>query len=98
MSRGGSAGHGRSRCCAKIGPGSRSHKKRSVLRAETERTGSVPRQLPRHQSLPNWRRDAPAVVDLPPETKARPVLEPVVSTRRLGGKTVEVFDYSGGAP
>ncbi|MGD0287395.1 MAG: hypothetical protein ABSC31_13645 [Acidimicrobiales bacterium] len=39
MSRGHSARHGRSRCCSKIGPHVRSHKKRSVVRADAERHG-----------------------------------------------------------
>jgi hypothetical protein len=98
---------GRSRCCAKIGPGSRSHKKRSVLRAEAERTGSTPRQLPRHQPLPTWRdpgvrkdpspRGDEGEVDLPPKTVARPVVEPIVTVRRVGGRDVEVHDFSGTA-
>jgi hypothetical protein len=35
MARGHSARHGRSRCCAKVGPGKRSHKRKS-LRPDTD--------------------------------------------------------------
>jgi hypothetical protein len=43
VSKGHSMRHGRSRCCSKIGPSTRAHKKRSVVRRETERAANAGR-------------------------------------------------------
>ena len=43
MARGHSARHGRSRCCAKVGPGKRSHKRKS-LRPDTDHKAEGGRQ------------------------------------------------------
>ena len=93
MSRGHSCRGGRSRCTAKVGPSSRAHKKRSVVRAEAIRAGedaTVGRNL---QQLPNLRNAASPYTHAP----ARPVTEPTVTVRHLGSRTVEIVDFSGGA-
>ena len=80
---------GRSRCTAKRGPGSRAHKSKAIRRQEAIRLGEVGSSS---QSVPGLREGvSPFAEHLP-----RSVVEPVITWRKVGGKTVAVADYSGG--
>ena len=82
--------HGRSRCCAKVGPHQRSHKAASVIRRQSIKAGEdVVQPMP----MPNLRRGVdPVAHDLP-----RQVTEPVETSRKVGTLVVQILDYSGGA-
>jgi hypothetical protein len=85
VSRGHSMRSGRSRCCAKIGPGSRAHKAASVVRRQAIREGET-------MPMPNLHSGVdPVAHDLP-----RQVSEPVITWRKVGDRTVPMADYSGG--
>jgi hypothetical protein len=90
MSRGHSGRKGRSRCCSKIGPHARSHKAASVIRRQAIKAGEdVVQPMP----LPNLSKGVdPVAHDLPPS-----VVEPVISVRQFGGRTVPFADFSGAA-
>ena len=88
VSRGGSARKGRSRCCSKIGPHARAHKAASVIRRHAIKAGEVEQVQP----MPNLRRGASQFAeDLP-----RQVVEPSITSRQIGGRTVPFADFSGG--
>ena len=103
MSRGHSGRKGRSRCCSKIGPHARAHKAASVIRRHAIKAGEgvvQPMPMPRQIDSPPshfkpFQRTSDTVSEVAHDLP-KSVTEPVVTERRLGGRVVVVFDYSGG--
>jgi hypothetical protein len=86
---------GRSRCTSKVGPHSRAHQSRSIVRRDAIKAAEEGQPVLQSQPMPNLRKGVdPIARNLPPETTARPVLEPVVSLRHFADRVVEIFDYT----
>ena len=80
--------HGRSRCCAKVGPHQRSHKAASVIRRQAIKAGE---DVVQPMQMPNLKRGAdPIAHDLPLS-----VVEPTITVRQFAGKDVMFADFSG---
>jgi hypothetical protein len=95
MSKGHSMRHGRSRCCAKVGPGSRAHRSAAIVRRQSIRAAEDGEARQVQVQMPNLRRGASPFAGIP-ETQVPSTTEPAVTWRLLGGKRVPVFDWTGG--
>jgi hypothetical protein len=92
MSKGHSMRHGRSRCTSKIGPSSRAHRSKAIIRRQSIRDsedGEI------EQVVPNLKRGVSRYARIP-EVQAPSVTEPIVTLRKVGARTVAIADYTGG--
>jgi hypothetical protein len=88
--RGHSLSRGRSRCCSKVGPGRRSHVRKSLQRESECAEDGRPQPVQPVQRLPV----DPAIAALPPITSS----EPVVRVRRFSDRDVQVHDFTPRVP
>jgi hypothetical protein len=92
VSKGHSMRGGRSRCTSKVGPHARAHQSKAIQRRDSIKAAEEGHPVPQRQPMPNLRRGVSPLAALPPETAARPVLEPVVSLRHFADRVVEIHD------
>jgi len=94
VSRGHSCRGGRSRCTSKIGPSSRAHRSKAVVRRQSIRAAEdgAARQVQVQVQIPNLARCVSPFAG----TELRGS-DPIFTSRQIGGRTVECADFSGDA-